>query len=82
MMSFKAVVQGKLTETVDGVPVVVPRGHCSVCALQGVVSLSWNDDSSGSSSVVLSAEKFERYLDAGAVVITERWHLTTARHAG
>lgn len=70
-MGFDALVRTRLTETVDDLPVSVPRGRCRVQTERGEMSLSWHDEGGHSYSVVMAAERFERHLEAGAILIVD-----------
>ena len=70
-MGFDALVRARLTETVDDLPVSVPRGRCRVQTDQGGMSLSWHDEGGSSYSVMMAAERFERHLEAGAIQIVD-----------
>ena len=70
-MGFDALVRARLTETMDDLPVSVPRGRCRVKTQQGGMSLSWHDEGGHSYSVVMAAGQFERHLEAGAILIVD-----------
>ena len=70
-MRFDALVRTRLTETVDDLPVSVPRGRCRVQTDQGGMSLSWHDEGGTPYSVMIAAERFERHLEAGAILIVD-----------
>jgi hypothetical protein len=70
-MGFDALVRTRLTETVDDLPVSVPRGRCRVQTAQDGMSLSWHDEGGTSYSVMMAAERFERHLEAGAILIVD-----------
>lgn len=71
MLAFDVLVRGRLTETVDGLPVQVQRGRCRARAQQGGMSLLWYDEVGGSHSIVMASERFERHLEAGAILIVD-----------
>lgn len=70
-MGFDALVRTRLTETVDDLPVSVPRGRCRVHTDPAGMSLSWHDEGGASYSVMMAAEQFERHLEAGAILIVD-----------
>ena len=70
-MGFDALVRTRLTETVDELPVSVPRGRCKVRTDLAGMSLSWHDEGGHPYSVVIAAERFERHLEAGAIQIVD-----------
>ena len=47
MLAFDALVRGRVTESSQGVAVVVPRGRCKVETHEGIVSLSWGQPGVG-----------------------------------
>jgi hypothetical protein len=71
MLAFDALVRGRVTESSQGMAVVVPRGRCKVETHDGIgiVSLSWTTETGGAESVVLTAQRFEEHLEAGAILI-------------
>ena len=71
MLAFDALVRGRVTESSQGVAVVVPRGRCKVETHEGIVSLSWINRIGGTQSVVLTAQRFEEHLEAGAILIVD-----------
>jgi hypothetical protein len=70
-MGFDALIRTRLAETVDDLPVSVPRGRCRVQTDQGGMSLSWHDEGGTSYSVMMAAERFERHLETGAILIVD-----------
>ena len=70
-MGFDALVRARLTETVDELPVSVPRGRCRVKTERDGMSLSWHDEGGSSYSVMIAAERFERHLEAGTILIVD-----------
>ena len=71
MLTFDGLVRGLVTESSHGVAVVVPRGRCKVETHEGIVSLSWITRTGGTQSVVLTAQRFEEHLEAGAILIVD-----------
>ena len=71
MLAFDGLVRGRLKESVDGVPVAVPRGRCKVEVHEGIVSLTWTTESGKVDSVVMKADRLEGYLEAGALMIID-----------
>lgn len=80
MLSFDALVRGRVKlEEGPGVSARVPPGRCTVQAHEGIVSLSWTENGE-ERSATLSAQQFEEYLDAGAILIVDAAQLAL-RHA-
>ena len=72
MVKFDALVRGRLTEAAeDGMTVAVPRRRCEVEAHEGVVTLRCLSEAGIAQSVQLSADRFEAYLEAGAILILD-----------
>ena len=71
MLAFGARVGGRLTATMDGTPVLVPRGHCEVQVHQGIVRVTWITEAGDACCTVLGAERFEQHIEAGAIVIVD-----------
>lgn len=71
MVKFDVLVRGRLSESVHGLFLVVPRGHCAVEAHEAVVSLAWRTQEGVAHSVTLSAERFEQHLEAGIILIVD-----------
>lgn len=70
-MAFDVLVRGRLIEIERDVPTVVPRGRCTVEAREGFVRLSWLDQDRNEQGVTLAAQRFEEYLEAGAIIIVD-----------
>jgi hypothetical protein len=71
MVTFDALVRGRLGEKQGGIAVTVPRGRCKVQVYAGVVGLAWSNDGGGSESVTLTAQRFEDHLEAGAILLVD-----------
>ena len=79
MLAFDALCRGRVTfDASDGAPARVPEGHCRVEAHEGFVSLAWVEKD-GPRSITLSAERFEAYLEAGAIVVLDASQLARTR---
>lgn len=78
MLIFDALVRGRVTESSQGVDVLVPRGRCKVETHEGFVSLSWNTDNGGTEGVVVTGLRFEEHLEAGAILIVNAAQICTA----
>jgi hypothetical protein len=81
MPGFDVLVQTRLTETVDGLPVLVQRGRCRAQATHGGMSLRSHDETGQSHSIIIAKERFERHLVAGAIVIVDAAQICTALDA-
>lgn len=69
MLAFSARVGGHLTAMMDGGAVLVPRGHCDVRTHKDIVRIVWTNEERDACSAVLSAERFEQHIEAGAIQI-------------
>ena len=79
MLAFDALVRGRVIyDAADGAPDRVPEGHCRVEAHEGFVSLAWVEEE-GTRSATLSAEQFEDYLEAGAIIVLDASQLARTR---
>ena len=79
MLAFDALVRGRVTyEVADGPPTRIPVGRCKVEAHEGFVSLSWSD-AQWTHSATLSSERFETYLEAGAILILDAAQIDRGR---
>jgi hypothetical protein len=68
MIKFEALVTGRLTTTVAGARVAIPRGPCELEVHEGGVSLAWTERGRPC-SVTLPAHRLEAYLDDSAILI-------------
>jgi hypothetical protein len=79
MLAFDALVRGRVIFSApEGAPDRVPEGHCRVEAHEGFVSLAWAEED-GTRSATLPAERFEEYLEAGAIVVLDASQLARTR---
>jgi len=79
MTAFDALVRGHVTyDVADGPPARIPTGHCKVEAHEGFVGLSWSD-TDWTHRATLSTERFEDYLEAGAILILDAAQIDRSR---
>ena len=71
MLTFDVLVRGRLTVTMDGVPISVPRGNGKVHVHEAIASLFWSTEDRGVQSVVVTAERLEELLEACAIMIVD-----------
>jgi hypothetical protein len=71
MFAFDVLVRARLTETVDGLPVSVQRGRCRAQLGPAGMSLRWHDETGHGHRILIANERFERHLEAGAIVIVD-----------
>ena len=78
MLVFDALVRGRVTESSRGLTVLVPRGRCKVATHEGFVSLSWTTETGDTESVVLTGQRFEEHLQAGAILVVDAAQICTS----
>ena len=69
MLVFDALVRGRVSVISSETALVVPRGRRKVETHEGIVSLTWTTETGDAESVVLTAQRFEEHLEAGAILI-------------
>lgn len=71
MLAFDVLVRGRVTyEVAGGGSARIPQGRCRVEAHEGFVSLAWADGA-WRHSASLTAQRFEDYLEAGAILVLD-----------
>jgi hypothetical protein len=79
MLAFDALVRGRVTvEVAGGPPARIPTGHCRVETHEGFVRVSWPDENC-TRSATMRFSQFEKWLEAGGVVVLDAAQLAHPR---